>query len=117
MKLDAIKYDFTKTAITFITPVGYLEMVYLLKNCQLVMCDSGGLQKEAFFFKKRCIILRNETEWVELVENRFNFLAGVKSKDIVKCYNDVASIKEGDFSKKLYGDGMAGVQILEKLLD
>jgi len=57
-------------------PVGYLQMLYLLKNCSLVMTDSGGLQKEAYFFKKYCITLRDETEWIELVEHGFNFMAG-----------------------------------------
>ena len=48
-------------------------MVSLLKNCSIVMTDSGGLQKEAYFFNKYCLTLRYETEWVELVENGFNY--------------------------------------------
>ena len=63
--------------ITIVEPVSYLEMVWLLDHCSLVMTDSGGLQKEAFFFKKPCITLRDETEWVELVEHRVNVLVGV----------------------------------------
>ncbi|MEA3383322.1 MAG: UDP-N-acetylglucosamine 2-epimerase (non-hydrolyzing), partial [Campylobacterota bacterium] len=50
--------------LTLIDPVGYLEMVWLIDNCSLVMTDSGGLQKEAYFFNKQCITLRDETEWV-----------------------------------------------------
>jgi len=58
--------------IKIIEPVSYLEMIYLLEKCTMVMTDSGGLQKEAFFFKKLCVTLHDETEWVELVENGFN---------------------------------------------
>ena len=62
--------------IKLIDPVGYLEMVWLIDNCDLVMTDSGGLQKEAYFFEKQCITLRDETEWVELVECGANRLVG-----------------------------------------
>lgn len=51
-KLMEINYDFANTPIRIIDPVGYLEMVYLLQRCEMVVCDSGGLQKEAYFFKK-----------------------------------------------------------------
>src|SRR5690606_17553315 len=66
-KLESYNYNFSQSSIKFIEPVGYLEMVYLLKNCDAVMTDSGGLQKEAYFFKKQCLTLREETEWIELV--------------------------------------------------
>ncbi len=59
-----------------VDPVGYLEMVWLEANCKLVATDSGGVQKEAYFHRKRCVTLRNETEWVELVNGGFNQLVG-----------------------------------------
>jgi UDP-GlcNAc3NAcA epimerase len=59
---------------TIIEPVGYLEMLWLLNNCNFVITDSGGLQKEAYFAKKKCITLREETEWVELVTGGWNQL-------------------------------------------
>lgn len=95
-------------------PVGYLEMLYLLKNCKLVMTDSGGLQKEAFFFKKPCVTLRAETEWVELVENGFNIIAGC---DAVKVYDSYIKMsnKEFDFNVNLYGDGNAAKVIVDNL--
>ena len=57
-----------EVAFKVIEPVGYFDMIALLKNCRVVLTDSGGLQKEAYFFKKPCVTLRDETEWKELVE-------------------------------------------------
>ena len=65
-----------------IDPVGYFDMIALLKRCSIVLTDSGGLQKEAFFFSSPCVTLRDQTEWVELVENGFNMLAGANYDEI-----------------------------------
>lgn len=100
--------------VNTIDPVGYFEMIELLKNCSLVMTDSGGLQKEAYFFKKPCVTLRDETEWTELVENGFNVLAGSKSNLIQKSVTDMLS-KQLDYTIELYGDGTSGIKILEEL--
>ena len=103
----------TKNLI-IIDPVGYLEMIWLIDNCSLVMTDSGGLQKEAFFFEKTCITLRDETEWVELVENGFNTLAGADHGQILSLYK--GSVLQNDFNRNLYGNGQAGQRIVEELL-
>jgi len=89
-----------------IDPLGYFDMIVLLKNCELVITDSGGVQKEAFFFGKHCITLREQTEWVELVENGYNILVG---SDIMKLKNafDLFSSKISDFKMDLYGKGQA----------
>ena len=89
-----------------IDPVGYFDMIVLLKNCKLVITDSGGVQKEAFFFGKHCITLREQTEWVELVENGYNILVG---SDIMKLKDafEVFSSKISDFKMDLYGKGQA----------
>ena len=97
-----------------IDPVGYLDMIQLLKNCIIVLTDSGGLQKEAYFFKKYCITLRDETEWVELVENGYNLLAGNDPCKILNTYKELLS-KTSDFSANLYGDGYASDVIAEYL--
>lgn len=97
-----------------INPVGYFEMIQLLKNCSLVMTDSGGLQKEAYFFHKPCVTLRDETEWIELVDNGFNVLAGADYKTIVESANRMLS-KTIDTSTELYGRGNTGITILEEL--
>lgn len=116
-KLNAINYAFEKSKICFIDPVGYLQMVYLLKNCTVVLTDSGGLQKEAYFFEKNCITLRDETEWVELVHNDFNKLSGANSNAILDAYSYMLSKKDNNFTIKLYGNGDAGDKIVESLLN
>jgi UDP-GlcNAc3NAcA epimerase len=100
--------------ITVIEPVGYLEMVWLLDNCNRVITDSGGLQKEAFFFKKPCITLRDETEWVELVENNFNVLVGADRETIVQAYKN-HNFNE-NFDMNLYGKGAASEIVVRRLL-
>ncbi len=98
-----------------IDPVGYLEMIYLLRNCTLVMTDSGGLQKEAYFFNKPCITLRDETEWVELVEHGCNLLAGYKRDSILKAFAAMHQ-RTINFSSNLYGAGKASQTIMKHLL-
>lgn len=114
-KLTAIGYDFENSKIIFINPVGYLEMVWLLSNCRFVLTDSGGLQKEAYFFSKPCVTMRDETEWVELVENSFNQLAGADTKLIIGLAREAADNSDMDFSKRLYGNGDAGKIIVSNL--
>lgn len=100
-----------ETRFTIIPPVGYFDMVELLKNCSVVLTDSGGLQKEAFFFKKGCVTLRNETEWTELVDNGFNTLVGANNESIIKGWETMMG-KTHNFSINLYGDGRASERIV-----
>jgi UDP-GlcNAc3NAcA epimerase len=102
------------TRMEFIDPVGYLNMIYLLKNCNMVMTDSGGLQKEAYFFNKPCITLRTETEWVELVETGVNKLGGFDSDQILNCFNEFMN-HTVNFPLNLYGDGKAANKIVKYL--
>ena len=108
---NKIQTDFTITQ-----PVGYLEMVYLLKKCSMVMTDSGGLQKEAFFFNKPCITLRDETEWIELVNNNYNIIAGADKLKIINSWQLMLNA-DLDFSTRLYGDGTASRQIIKELIN
>lgn len=98
---------------TIIDPVGYLEMVYLIKNSNMIITDSGGLQKEAFFFAKPCITMRDETEWTELVEHRFNVLAGANKDRILDYYKNFNF--NNNFSIDLYGGGNASYNIIKEL--
>jgi len=108
LEKNAIKVNFT-----IIEPVGYLEMVYLIKNASMIMTDSGGLQKEAFFFEKPCITLRDETEWVELIKNNFNVLAGANKEVILDLYKNHKF--HHDFDMNLYGGGRASEKIVEHM--
>ena len=103
--------------LTIIEPVGYLNMVWLISNCELVMTDSGGLQKEAFFFSKRCITLRDETEWVELVSNGVNVLVGANKQSIIQAYSDAINKKQLAMNINLYGNGQASEKIVDVLLN
>lgn len=114
-KLSAIGYDTNDSHILFIEPVGYLEMVWMLKHCRLVMTDSGGLQKEAYFFDKYCITLRDETEWVELVKYGYNFLTGDDKEKIISLYTHISDKNNIEQKTPLYGNGNAGDFIVETL--
>lgn len=105
-----------ETAITLIEPLGYLEMVTLIKNSIGVITDSGGLQKEAYFFHKRCFTLRDQTEWVELVKANCNQLIDVKKDPIASLILENLSITP-NFSNKIYGDGTTSRKIIEVLIN
>ena len=94
-----------ETNITLIDPIGYFDMLELLKNCTLVITDSGGLQKEAFFNKKHCIIAREETEWIELVDNGFAKIVGSNPKKTIESFTQFES-SNISFDKNLYGENV-----------
>lgn len=99
---------------TPINPVGYFDMVELLKNCTYVMSDSGGVQKEAFFFRKHCLVLRDETEWTELTDLGYNVIVGAVKEKILASAAEIAR-SERSFEETPYGDGHAAVKIAEIL--
>lgn len=103
--------------LTIIDPIGYLEMVWLIDNCDFVMTDSGGLQKEAYFFEKQCITLRNETEWIELVECGANTLVGADREKILEAYKNNSKFNKKNSSLSLYGTGKASENIIKELLE
>ncbi len=110
-KIEAIAIDLQ---VKLIDPVGYFDMIELLKNCSLVMTDSGGLQKEAFFFQKNCVTMRDQTEWVELIENDVNVLVGA---DGVNIKNEVSRMlaQKSNFDIDLYGNGKACANIVREI--
>jgi UDP-GlcNAc3NAcA epimerase len=99
---------------TLIDPVGYFDMIGLLSHCKLVATDSGGLQKEAYFFKKPCLTMRDQTEWVELVTSGYNKIVGANATAIAEGYEAFADV-ELSFSEWLYGDGNASGKIAAEL--
>jgi len=98
-----------------IDPVGYFDMIMLLKNAELVITDSGGVQKEAFFFGKHCITLREQTEWIELVENGLNVLVGSNAQKMKEAF-ELFSTKISDFNLDLYGNGHAAKIAVKEIL-
>ncbi len=99
--------------VEIIEPVGYLDMIELESGCSFILTDSGGVQKEAFFFGKPCLTLRDETEWVETTAAGWNTLVGA---DKGKILSAVKNMKVPAAKPDLYGSGDAGREILDSLL-
>lgn len=97
-------------------PIGYLDMMKHLRQCKLVITDSGGLQKESFFYKKFCITLREETEWTELVDHGYNKLVGSDATLLYKAYKECVHLNK-TFKESFYGTGQACRKILNTILD
>jgi UDP-GlcNAc3NAcA epimerase len=98
-----------------IEPVGYLDMIQLEVNANLVFTDSGGVQKEAYFAGVPCVTLRDETEWVETVDAGVNFLAGADTETIVEAGARALTV-DVRLADGLYGDGHAAKKIVDSLL-
>lgn len=98
--------------LKFIDLVGYLDMLMLEKNARLILTDSGGMQKEAYWFKVPCMTLRDETEWVETVEVGWNVVVGA---DEERIFNAVSTFRPPEHHPDLYGDGRAAERIVECL--
>ena len=104
-----------KSRIRILPPASFLNMVALEKNASMIITDSGGVQKEAYFFRKPCVILRPETEWVEIVEQGAAVLADASTNTLIDAYNNLRNkpISYVD----LFGNGKASDFILGKILD
>lgn len=95
--------------ILLINPVSYLDILVLQKNCHKILTDSGGMQKEAYFLRKPCITLRNETEWTETIKMGVNILAGSDTNKIIDlAINFSPTFPEADY----FGDGNASQKII-----
>lgn len=101
-------------SLRIIDPVGYFDIITLEKSARLLLTDSGGMQKEAYWLKVPCITLRDETEWVETVERGWNILTGADRDRIIKA---VRTFKAPSAHSPLYGDGKAAAHCLAALLE
>jgi UDP-GlcNAc3NAcA epimerase len=100
--------------LILIEPVGYLDMVRFEQAARLILTDSGGIQKEAYWLGVPCVTLRNETEWVETVDAGWNVLAGVGGGQIIEA---VEKLQPPDTQPNLFGDGKASLRILKHLTE
>jgi UDP-GlcNAc3NAcA epimerase len=104
--------------VRIITPVPYLDMLMLERNARLILTDSGGVQKEAYWFRVPCITLRDETEWVELVEAGCNQVVGADTDAILSAVANLGAEGRSLFDaapRALYGDGHSAEQIIHIL--
>lgn len=116
LKSDLLQKVKSSAHFKIIEPVSFLEMIALEKNCKIVMTDSGGVQKEAFYFEKPCVILRPETEWVELVHCGTATIADADEQKIIADYTILTSKTDLEFPK-LYGDGNAAEFICGEMIE
>ena len=112
---DAFFADLSSRNIRILPPASYLQMVLLEARCTLIMTDSGGVQKEAYFYRKPCLVLRPETEWVELVQSGAAILVDADEK---KMREAVAFFSSADYPAPdgFYGDGKSAEFICGEIL-
>ena len=103
--------------VKVVDPVGYFEMLVLEKNASLILTDSGGVQKEAFFYKVPCVTMRDETEWVETIELGFNVIAGADSTSIIDAVVKFENIPPEPINSSPYGDANSAEKIIQAMLD
>jgi len=110
--LENEKFDFSEVSnIEFINPVGYIEMLSLLKFCDLMITDSGGVQKEAYWMGKQCITVRSETEWIETIEGGWNTLIFNDLERII----GLPSPDNSKYNPTLYGSANSASLIVDKI--
>lgn len=111
--IDKLNKENNYTNIYFVEPVDYLTMLYLTKNAEKVITDSGGLQKECYILNTPCITIRPQTEWVETLNRGYNVLAKPEYEDL---YNKIVNANIVDEDKiNYYGNGEASIKIAEIL--
>ncbi len=109
------EFEISTEGLKIVEPLPYGDTLYLLRNSKGLITDSGGMQKEAYFFKKPCVTLRDETEWVETVDAKVNVLVGSSGQKLEASLKAFRS-NPPEFPDKLYGDGDTGSKILDILM-
>jgi len=102
--------------IRIIDPISYFDMLLLEKKCEFIITDSGGIQKEAYFFQKPCITIRDQTEWVELVSAGVNQIVGADKTKIIAAADKINE-QQFDFSQGFFGKGNAGKRIVDIIVE
>jgi UDP-GlcNAc3NAcA epimerase len=106
--------DRVKKELLLLEPIGYFDMLRLESNAEVILTDSGGVQKEAYFSRTPCITLRNETEWTELIDHGFNKLVPLREEAIFESYQKTIA-ESPNWNKTLYGAGDSARQIIALL--
>jgi len=104
------EYNINTENLHIIDPIGYFDMIYLLEQAKMVLTDSGGVQKEAYYFKKPVIVMRDQTEWTEIVEQGLGILTGADKGKILSAVKKLDNIEFNN--DNIYGDGHAADKIV-----
>ncbi len=112
-----LKKIYASPYLKIIPPVSFFDIINLENHCEMIFTDSGGLQKEAYFFKKPCVILRPETEWLEIIEAGTGKIVDADKEKIADAYNYFKSKKAEFEYPPLFGDGQAARFICRKILE
>ena len=102
--------------IKIIDPVSFLEMIQLEKNASLIMTDSGGVQKEAYFFNKPVLVLRSETEWIEIIKTGTGIICDATENKILESFDKLNQNIDLKFDS-IFGDGKAAEYICTKIVE
>lgn len=103
--------------VRILEPLSYLQMIDLEVNAKVILTDSGGVQKEAFFVETPCITLRNETEWVETVECGANILSGASYDRIISAFRDIEKMNKNNvYNSNIFGNGNSSEEIIRLLI-
>ncbi len=102
--------------IRVLDPLSYTDFMRYMKHCTLLISDSGGIQKEAYFMHKNCMVLREETEWTELIKSRNNTLVGTDKDAIIAAFEQRNEMNQ-DFSTPIYGTGKTAEEVIQCLLN
>jgi UDP-GlcNAc3NAcA epimerase len=111
---EALNVERLMSNVKLIEPVGYLDMLMLEQNARLILTDSGGMQKEAYFFGVPCLTLRPETEWVETVEAGWNMVVGAEVERIVAATRE---LRPTGSPPLVFGDGQASERVVDFIKD
>ncbi len=115
LKADVYQKLMTSPRVKILPPASFFDIIVLEKNAHIVMTDSGGVQKESFFFERPCVILRGETEWVEIVTHGAGIIADADGDTIKEAYNKLSG--QSVSFPRLFGDGNAATKILDTILE